>query len=161
MLANVLGLIMFALWAFQIHLWKHYTSLETFWSTVMVDSHTSWCWNFTAFMLSTCAQLLQWLRYFGFHFTQVPHTYCVSQPLPSHVSRSRNRHRMCLGQGIGTEKALKLTFIHKGSKLDCFYAVNLWQTVSIIEVFWIPLYTGTPHILCVPTTTIACVFVME
>jgi len=28
-----------------------------------------------------------------FHFTQVPHTYQVSQPLSSHVSGSRNRHR--------------------------------------------------------------------
>ena len=44
-------------------------------------------------MLSTCAKQLQSLRYFGFHFTLVPHTYSVSQPLPSHVSLSRNRHR--------------------------------------------------------------------
>jgi hypothetical protein len=43
--------------------------------------------------MSTCAQLVQSLRYFGFHFTQVPHTYSVSQPLSSHVSLSRNRHR--------------------------------------------------------------------
>jgi hypothetical protein len=49
--------------------------------------------NFTAFMLSTCVKLLQSLRYFGFHFTQVPHTYAFSQPLSSHVSLSRNRHR--------------------------------------------------------------------
>ena len=164
-------------------------------------------------MLSTCAKQLQWLRYFGFHFTQVPHAYSVSQPLPSHVSLSRNRHRksaeidvytqrleislllccqlvpnsfndwgildstlhrypthilspnhchrMCLCQGIGTEKALKLTFIHKGSRFHCFYAVNLCQTASMIEVFWIPLYTGTPRIFCLPTTAIACVFVKE
>ncbi len=104
MLATVLGLIMFALWAFQIHLWKHYTSLETFWSVVMVDSHTSWCWNFTAFMLSTCAQLLQSLRYFGFHFTLVPHTYSVSQPLSSHVALSRNRHRKIAEIDVYTQR---------------------------------------------------------
>ena len=138
-------------------------------------------------MLSTCAKLLQSLRYFGFHFTQAPHTYSVSQPLPSHVSLSRNRHRkivemdvhthgleismllccqpvpngfnhwgildstlhrhpthilspnhchrMCLGQGIGTEKSLKLTFIHKGSRCHCFYAVNLCQTASMIDMW--------------------------
>ena len=164
-------------------------------------------------MLSTCAKLLESLRYFGLHFTQVPHTYSVSQPLPSHVSLSRNRHRrideidvytqrldislllccqlvpncfnhwgildctfhrypthipspnhchrMCLCQGIGTEESLKLTFIHKGSTFHWFYAVNLCQTASIIEVFRIVLYTGTPHIFRLPTTVIACVFVKE
>ena len=30
----------------------------------------------------------------------------------------------------------------------------------MIEVFWIPLYTHIPHIFCLPTTVIACVFVM-
>ena len=138
-------------------------------------------------MLSTCAKQLQWLRYFGFHFTQVPHTYSVSQPLPSHVSLSRNRHRkiaeidvytqrlefsllvccqhvpncfnhwgildstlhiypthilspnhchrMCLCQGIGTEKSLKLTFIHKGSSFHCLYAVNMCQTGAMIDMW--------------------------
>jgi hypothetical protein len=163
--------------------------------------------------MSTCVKLLQSLRYFGFHFTQVPHTYSVSQPLPSHVSLSRNRHRriteidvytrrldislllwcqhvpnwfnhwgildstlhrypihilspnhchhMCLCQGIGTEESMKSTFIHKGSKFHCFYDVNMCPTGSIIEVFWIPLYTGTPYICFLPTTAIACVFVKE
>ena len=31
--------------------------------------------------------------YCGFHVTHAPHTCSVSQPLPSHVSRSRNRHQ--------------------------------------------------------------------
>jgi hypothetical protein len=146
-------------------------------------------------------------------FTHIPHTYSVSQPLPSHVSLSRNRHRkiseidvytqrleisllvccqlvpncfnylgilystlhtcpthilspnhchrMCRCQGIGTEKSLKLTFIHKGSRFHCLYTVNLCPTASMIEVFCIPLYTHTPHIFCLPTTAIACVFVKE
>jgi hypothetical protein len=163
--------------------------------------------------MSTCAQLVQSLRYFGFHFTQVPHTYSVSQPLPSHVSLSRNRHRriteidvhtqgfeislilwcqlvsncfnhwgildstlhrypihilspnhchhMCLCQGIGTKESQKSTFIHEDSTFHYFYDVNMCPTGSIIEVFCIPLYTGTPYIFCLPTTVIACVFVKE
>jgi hypothetical protein len=67
----------------------------------------------------------------------------------------------CVLTGIGTEESLKSTFIHKGPKFHCFYAVNLCQTASIIEVFWIPLYTGTPHICFLPTTAITCVFVKE
>ena len=41
--------------------------------------------------MSTCGKLLEWLRYFGFYSTQAPHTYSVSQPLPSHVSLSWSR----------------------------------------------------------------------
>ena len=44
-------------------------------------------------MLSTCAKLLQWRRYFGFCSAQVPHTYSLCQLLPSHVYLSSNRHR--------------------------------------------------------------------
>jgi hypothetical protein len=55
-------------------------------------------------MLSTCAKQLQWLRYFGFHFTQVPHTYSVSQPLPSHVSLSRNWHRKSAETDVYTQR---------------------------------------------------------
>ncbi len=29
----------------------------------------------------------------------------------------------------------------------------------MIEVFWIPLYTGTPHAFCLLTTVITCVLV--
>ena len=47
----------------------------------------------TAFMLSTYAKLLQWRRYFGLCSTQVPHTYSVSQLLPSHAYLTSNRHR--------------------------------------------------------------------
>ena len=80
---------------------------------------------------------------------------------PTHILSPNHCHRMCLCQGIDTEKSLKLTFVDKGSKLDSFYSVNLCQTASIIEVFGIPLYTGTPHVLSLPTTSIACVFVKE
>ena len=78
---------------------------------------------------------------------------------PTHILSPNLCHRMC--QGKGTEKSLKLTFIHQDSRLDIFYPVNLCQTSSIIVVSRIPLYTGTPHILSLPTTVIACVWVKE
>ena len=164
-------------------------------------------------MLSTCAKLLQWRRYFGLCSTQVPHTYSLSQLLPSHVYLSSNRpskraqidvytlgleirlvlcsqlvpncfngggtleytlhrypthirspncsHHMCICQAIGPRKELKLTFIHPDSRIDCFHALNLCQTASMAEVFWIMLYTGTPHIFGLPTTAVACVFVKQ
>jgi len=80
---------------------------------------------------------------------------------PTHILSPNLCHRMCPYQGIGTEKSLKLTFIHQDSRLDIFYPVNLCQTSSIIVVSRIPLYTGTPHILSLPTTVIACVWVKE
>jgi hypothetical protein len=46
----------------------------------------------TVFTLSSCAKLLQWRRYFGVCSTQVPHTYLVSQLLPSHLLWSSNSH---------------------------------------------------------------------
>ena len=107
--------------------------------------------DFTAFMLSTCAKLLQWLRYLGFYFTQAPHTYCVSKQLPSHASSSWNSHR----------NITEMNVIDTDSRFHCFYAVNLCQAAAMIAVSWIPLHTGTPRILCLPTTAIACVFVME
>jgi hypothetical protein len=81
--------------------------------------------TFHCFMLSTCAKLLQSLRYFGLHFPQVPHTYSVSQPLSSHVSLSRSRHR-------------RIAEIHvqdKGSKFHWFYAVNLCKTAWMIDMW--------------------------
>ncbi len=73
------------------------------------------------------------------------------------LCQTASSHRMCLCQGIGIEESMKSTFIDKGSTFHCFYAVNLCQTASIIEVFWIALYAGTPHILRLPTTVITCV----
>jgi hypothetical protein len=45
-----------------------------------------------SFMLSTCAKLLRWCWYFGICCTQVPHTYSVSQLLPSHVYLPSHSH---------------------------------------------------------------------
>jgi hypothetical protein len=161
-------------------------------------------------MLSTYAKLLQWPRYFGVCSTQVPHTYSLSQLLPSHVCLSSNRpskraqidvytlgleirlvlcsqlvpncfndrgildyalhrypthirspdycHRMRIGQAIDIENALKLSFVHSDSGIDCCDALNLCQTASMMWVLWIMLYTGTPHIFALQTTAITCVF---
>jgi hypothetical protein len=45
-----------------------------------------------AFMMSTSVKVLQSLSYAGIKSTQVPHTYSVSQPLPSYVYLCKNRH---------------------------------------------------------------------
>ncbi len=47
---------------------------------------------FTELVFSTSAKVLEWYRYAGFHFKQVPHTYSVSQPLPWNVYAWRNRY---------------------------------------------------------------------
>jgi hypothetical protein len=164
-------------------------------------------------MLSTCAKLHKWPWYFELCSTQVPHTYSVSQLLPSHVYLSSNSHpriaqinvytpglenwllacsqlvpnccidggildfalhrypthirspnyshRMCVCPAIAFQKSLKLTFIHSGSRFDCFHALNLCQTASMMWVFWSMLYAGTPLIFGLPTTAIACVFVKQ
>jgi hypothetical protein len=169
--------------------------------------------DWTSFILSTCVKLLQSLWFRGFHFTQVPHTYQVSQPLSSHVSWSRNRHRkiaeidvsrhgfeislllscelvlnwlnrscivdstlhthpthvlspnhylrMCLGKGTDIKKSLILTFVHQDTPCHFFCPVNLCQTTWIIEPCGISLYTRTPHIFCLPTTAITCVSTKE
>ena len=92
-------------------------------------------------MLSTCAKQLQWLRYFGFHFTHVPHTYAVSQPLPSHVSLSRNRHQKIAEMDVYTQR---LEF----SLLVCCQHVPNWcndwhvrQNFNIFVVFYVVRYS--------------------
>ena len=169
--------------------------------------------HFSGFMLSTSARLRQTETCPGLKSTQVPHTYSVTQPLPSHVCLWRygqpktakfhvythrlnisvdlcsqlppnsGNHRdipdstphrysthilspnycrrMCICQAIVIQKSLKLTFIHPDSRIDCLHALNLCQTAWMTWVFWIMLYTGTPHIFGLPTTVIACVFVKQ
>ena len=80
---------------------------------------------------------------------------------PTHIRFPNYCHRMCIGQAIVIQKSMKMTFIHPDRRFDCLYALNLCQTASMMEVFWIMLYTGTPHIFGLPTTVIACVFVKQ
>ena len=77
---------------------------------------------------------------------------------PTHIQSPICCRRMCIRQATNTEKSLKSTFIHSGSRFDCFYALNLFQNASMMLVFWIVLYTCISHIFSLPTTTIACVF---
>ena len=48
--------------------------------------------NLTTLMLSTCAKMLKSLNYAEIKSMQAPHTYSVSQPLPSYVHLCRSRH---------------------------------------------------------------------
>ena len=105
--------------------------------------------------LLVCCQLVpNWCNEWGI-LDSTPHRHRTHILSPNHC------HRLCLGHGIGTDTSLKLTFIDTDSRFHCLYVVNMCQTASMIEVFWILLHTGTPHIFCLPTTVIACVFVME
>jgi len=71
--------------------WYFDSMIEVFWITLYTGTPHISCRDFTTVMLSTWAKLLQWLRYLGFYFTQVPHTYSVYQPLSSHLYLSRRR----------------------------------------------------------------------
>ncbi len=86
---------------------------------------------------------------------------CALHRYLTHVWSLDYCHRMCICQAIGIDKALKLTFIHSSSGIDCVHALNLCQTAAMTEVFWIVLYTGTPHIFGPANAAIACVLVKE
>ena len=100
-------------------------------------------------MLSTSATLRQSQRYPGVKSTQVPHTYSVTQP----------RHCMCICEDMGSLQPINLTSIHADSTFQWFYAVNFRQTPAIRDISRTQVHTGTPHVFCHTTTTIACVFV--
>jgi hypothetical protein len=48
-----------------------------------------------------------------------------------------------------------------GSIFHCFYALNFRQSPSMIEICPNQVHTGTPHIFCLTTTSIPCVFAKE
>ena len=106
--------------------------------------------HLTAFIPSPCAKVLQCWGILD----STLHRY------PTHILSPNHCHHMCLWHGIGTETSLKWTIIDTDSRFHCFYVVNFCQTPSMIEVFWILLHTDTPHIFCLPTTAIECVFVI-
>ena len=68
-------------------------------------------------------------------------------------------HTMCICEAVGTRKPLKLTVIYQDSTFHCFYALNFRQSPSMIEICRNQVHTGTPHIFCLTTTSIPCVFV--
>ena len=95
--------------------------------------------------------MIESFLYCGFHVTHAPHTCSVSQPLPSHVSRSRNRH----------QKVAEIDVCTPTHVMSLPSPVNLCQTTWIIDPCGISLYTRTPHIFCLPTTAITCVSTKE
>ena len=66
---------------------------------------------------------------------------------------------MCTCEGIGTRKSLKFTDKHTVSTFRYFDPVNFRQSPEMMEICRNPVHTGTPHILCLTTTSIPCVFV--
>jgi len=107
--------------------------------------------HFATFMLSTSSKVLQSLNYGRIESTQVPHTYSVSQPLPSYVYSWSNRHPKPAEIDVRTHV---LTFLW-------FYAVNFRQSPSMMEICRNQVHTGTPHIFGLTTTSIPCVFVEQ
>ena len=69
--------------------------------------------NLTTLMLSTCAKMLKSLNYAEIKSMQAPHTYSVSQPLPSYVHLCRSRHP----KNTRTYESI--------AELDNFYALHL------------------------------------
>ena len=81
------------------------------------------------------------------HSTQVLHTCSVSPALPADVHLCRNRHPT-------TTRIYDYIPVFQH-----FHAVNFRQIASITELCRHQVHTGTPHIFCLTTTTIICVFV--
>ncbi len=50
---------------------------------------------------------------------------------PTHIRCPNYCRRMCTCQAIVIQKSLKLMFMHSGSRIDCFHALNLCQAVSV------------------------------
>jgi hypothetical protein len=103
-------------------------------------------------MLSICAKLLQWRRYFGICSSQIPHTYSVSQLLPSHVYLSSNRHRKSAQIHVYTHGLENWLLLCSQLVPNCF------DDAGILEY---AVHQGTPHIFGLSTTTITCVFVKQ
>ncbi len=83
-----------------------------------------------------------------------PHRYHTRLLSPNHC------HRMCICQDVGSQKPLKITFIHTDSVTpQWFYALHFCQTPAIIDISRTQVHTGTTHIFCHTTTVITCVFV--
>ncbi len=102
--------------------------------------------NFTDLTCLSCLNLLESQRHGLVNSIQVPHTYSVSQPLPSYVYLWRSRHP-------------KTTRTYEYMEdLDHFYALNLSQSTGITEVCRHQVHAGTPHIFCLTITSLTCIY---
>ena len=100
--------------------------------------------DFTDLACLPCVNLLESQRHGLVNSIQVPHTYSVSQPLPSYVHLCRSRHP-------------KTTRTYESiSELDHFYALHLRQNAVITEVWRNQVHAGTPRIFCLTSTTVIC-----
>ena len=61
---------------------------------------------------------------------------------PTHIKSPNYCHRMCICEGIDTEKSLNLSFIHPTSTFHFVYVLNFRQSPSMMEVSQILLLTG-------------------
>ena len=105
--------------------------------------------DFTDLTCLSCVNLLKSQRHGLVKSTQVPHTYSVSEPLPTYVHLCRSRHP-------------KTTPIYEYvAELDHIYALNLRQNDGITQLCRKKLHAGIAHIFCLTTTTVICVFVKE
>ena len=102
------------------------------------------------YAVNLCQTASMTLVFWNMIYTGTPHTF----GLPTTAIT-------CLFVKQQTPKKRSNTRLYTGWRFDCFYALILCQTASITEVFWSMLYTGTPHIFGLGTTTNTCVFVKE
>ena len=80
---------------------------------------------------------------------------------PTHILSHNHYLPMCVCEEIGGQKSQKSWLMHTQSTLHCFYALNLRQTASNMEISRSRVHTGIPHTFCLTTSTIACVFVKK
>ncbi len=80
---------------------------------------------------------------------------------PTHILSDNHCHPMCIGHGIGTHKSQKLTIMDTVSTFHWFYPLIFRQSDSIIQICRNQVLTDTPHIFCLTTTAIPCVFLKQ
>ena len=103
--------------------------------------------HFTYFTCLSAVNRVESQRYRLLNSIQIPHAYSVSQPRPAYAYLCRNKHL--------TDNGLH-GYI---PVLNHPYALTLRQSAEMIEICPNQVHTGTPHIFCLTTTAIICVFV--
>ena len=61
---------------------------------------------------------------------------------PTHIRSPNYCHRMCIGQGIGSEQSLKLSFIHTVSTFHFCNSVEVCSSASMMDVVVYYCHTG-------------------
>ena len=100
-------------------------------------------------------------------FSQLPPTSFNHRDMPesslhrhlTHIMSHNHCHDMCFCEAIGSRKSLKFMLIHTVSTFHYLYPLNFRQSPSMMEICRNQVHTGAPHIFCLTTTSIPCVFV--